>query len=165
MDILLEFSQIKFFSLYGLIAAIVILIPNFAFAKKGQKNRPDDVDSCGAGICFLELLSRAVLTIVLICIRMPLSHIGFGLAAAVALIVYYCLWINFFRSGSNYPDIYVNCFLGLPVPFDVFRNVYFICISLWLSNFYALIAAVVYACCNLANAVKAMKDLSSRKLS
>ena len=56
MDILLEFSQIKFFSLYGLIAAIVILIPNFAFAKKGQKNRPDDVDSCGAGICFLELL-------------------------------------------------------------------------------------------------------------
>ena len=92
MALLDGFDGLKFFSLYGLLAAVIIVIPNFIFAKKGQETRPDDLDNAGAKVSMIEFLSRIALTIVLVCMRFPVSYPIFGILAGVALLIYFGLW-------------------------------------------------------------------------
>lgn len=158
------FEGLKFFSLYGLIAAVIIVIPNFIFAKKGQATRPEDLDTAGAGVCTLELLSRTVLSIVLVCMRFPVIYPLYGILAGVALLIYYGLWVRYFKGGYYYPDIYLKSFLGIPVPIDTFNIVYFCLVSLWLCNIVALCLTIVYGTCRMLNAHAALKDLKCREL-
>lgn len=162
METLFDFSAIGFFSVYGLAAMVLVLIPNFIFAKKEQKSRPDDVASAGAGICMLELLSRAAITIASVFVRMPRLPDAFGIAAGVVLLLYYFLWLRYFKSGCCYPGIYINTFLGIPVPFAVCNVLYLILTVLWLGNGIALCCAAVFGVCHLTNAAAAMKDLKGR---
>lgn len=162
MALLNGFEGMKFFSLYGLLAVFIVVIPNFAFAKKGQETRPDDVDTAGAGISALELVSRLVINIVLVCMRFPVRYDAFGICAGIVLAIYFVLWARYFRQGCYYPDIYTKKFMGIPLPFDISVILYFIFVSVWLCNIVALAASVVYAFCRLINANIARKDLSSR---
>lgn len=162
MGVLIEFENMKFFSLLGLAAALIVVIPNFAFAKRGRETRLDDVDTAGVLASFLEVVSRLCLTLALIFIQMPLGSYVLGICAGVWLLIYFVLWIRYFKEGCYYPDIYIRPFLGIPVPFDVFICLYFITVSLWLSNVVALGASVIYAASRMLNAVAAMKDLRSR---
>ena len=163
MNLLIQWESMEFFSWIGIFAVRIIIIPNFAFAKKGRQTRLDDVDTAGYFASFLEVVSRICLTLALILIDMPLGHMGFAIAALAALAVYFILWIRYFKEGCYYPDIYMKNFLGIPVPFDVFISIYFITVSLWLSNMVALGFSLVYGVCRLMNAAAARKDLKSRK--
>ena len=54
MRIFTEAAQMHFFSLPGLIAVILIIIPNLLFMRKAQETKPDDLEtewSSGAGSC------------------------------------------------------------------------------------------------------------------
>lgn len=162
MNTLFAFSEMHFFSVYGLIAAVAVLIPNFIFAKKEQKERPDDVAQCGAGICMLELLCRLGITVTVVFIRMPRLHIGIGIAAAVVLLLYYIQWARYFYRGCYYPEIYTRTFLGIPTPFAVCNALYLVLVSLWLGNGIALVFSLVFGACHLMNAKAAMDDLKCR---
>lgn len=157
-----QFSALKFFSLFGLIASILVLIPNFAYVKIGHQGRTNDVATCGAGVCMLELTTRGLLTVLLILLRMPMQHMAFGIAAGVVLFLYYVQWIRYYKNGSYYPDIYTKTFLGLPVPFAVLNSLYLILVSLWLGNGPALVCALIFAICHLMNARVARKDFRTR---
>lgn len=156
------FESMKFFSLYGLAAVIIVIIPNFAFAKKGRETRLDDVDTAGVMASFLEVVSRICLTLALVLMRMPERMDVLGICAGAALLIYFILWIRYFKDGCYYPDIYMKSFLAIPVPFDVFISLYFIMTSLWLSNIAALGFSLVYAVSRMANAFAARRDLRSR---
>lgn len=162
MALLDGFDGLKFFSLYGLIAAVIVVIPNFIFAKKGQDTRPDDLDNAGARVCTIELISRIALSIVLVCMRFPVSYPIFGVLAGVALLVYFGLWVRYFKDGYYYPDIYLKSFLGIPVPIDTFNIVYFVFVSLWLCNIVALGLTVIYGICRMMNAHAVLNDLKCR---
>lgn len=162
MTLLAGFENMKFFSPYGLAAAVIILIPNFAFAKKGRETRLDDVDTAGVTASFLEVVSRICLTLALILIEIPERSDVFGICAAAALVIYFILWIRYFKEGCYYPDIYMKAFIGIPVPFDVFISIYFVMTSLWLNNIVALGFSMIYAVSRLLNALAARRDLKSR---
>ncbi len=162
MEALITFEGLKFFSLWGLIVCIIIILPNFTFAKKGQATKLDDIDTASTKICFLEVFSRLGLTVCLIALRFPVRFDAFGICALISLVIYFALWVKFFKDGSYYPDIYLKSFIGIPVPFDTFIVIYFIFASLWLSNIIALGFSLVYAVCRMINAHVAMRDLKSR---
>lgn len=152
----------KFFSLLGLGAVALSLIPNVFFARKKHVGKVDDIDTCGAGICLLEVLSKWVLSLSLIFARMPHLSACFGVVAVAFLIINYCLWISYFKDGCYYPDIYLKKLFKLPIPFTLSNVLYFVFISLWLGNFVALFMSVVYGICYILNSLIAMKDLSCR---
>lgn len=162
MATFLSFGDMKFFSVFGLAATVLFVIPSLFFAKKEQHDRPDDVDNCGAGVCFIEVISRIVLVILLIAIRMPRFSDGFAIAAAVVLAVYYGLWARYFAGGCHYPDIYIKKLLGIPVPMAVCSVTYFALLSIWLCNFYALVMTGLFGIAHFMNAVKAREDLLNR---
>lgn len=156
------FSEMKFFSVYGLIAVLIIVIPNFIFAKKGQNDRPDDIANAGTANSFVEFLSRLALNIVLVAMRFPLSFRGFAAGACIVLILYYLAWVKFFAGGRHYPDIYLKSFMGIPLPFDVLNAAYFLLVSLWLNNLIALILSLAYAVSRIRSAIAARNDLKLR---
>ena len=162
MSLLMGFESMKFFSLYGLAAVIIVIIPNFAFAKKGRETRLDDVDTAGVMASFLEVVSRICLTLALVLMRMPERMDVLGICAGAALLIYFILWIRYFKDGCYYPDIYLKSFVGIPVPFHVFISLYLIMASLWLSNIVALGFSLVYAVSRMLNALAARRDLKAR---
>ncbi len=162
MVMFFAFSEMKLFSLHGLIAMLLLVAPNLVFARKEQHDRPDDVASCGAGVCLMEVVSRMILVILLIGVRMPRFSDGFAVAAGVVLLVYYGLWVRYFVGGCHYPDFYTKTFLKIPVPFAVCSIAYFGLLSIWLCNLYALILTGIFGIAHMMNALKAREDLLSR---
>ena len=53
-----EFTNMHFFSLPGLIAVIVIIIPNLLFMKKAQATKPDDLETAGIKVSRMEFWIR-----------------------------------------------------------------------------------------------------------
>lgn len=162
IDAFFTLEGVKFFSVWGLLAALIVLLPNFTFAKKAAATKLDDIETASTTVCLWEVLSRISITIFLIVLRFPARYDAFGICAAVVLLLYFILWVNFFAKGSYYPDIYLKSFIGIPVPFDTFCVIYFIFASLWLSNPVAFAFSIPYAFCRMKNAHIAMKDLKSR---
>ncbi|MCI8347842.1 MAG: hypothetical protein HFE74_00195 [Firmicutes bacterium] len=162
MELITAFDNLGFFSLFGLVVVIVVVIPNFVFAKKGRETKLDDIDTAGVMASFLEVVSRIGLTLALILMRFELRYDVMGICAGVALLIYFILWLRYFKNGCYYPDIYMKSFVGIPVPFDVFISLYFIFASLWLCNIVALGFSLVYAVSRLLNARAALKDLKTR---
>lgn len=163
LEILFNFDQMKFFSVFGLAVVILSLLPNFVFAKKKHLGKTDDIDTCGAGVCLLQLVSGFLMNTALICVRMPEQVVVFGIIAAVLLVLYYCVWIGYFKNGCYYPDLYLCRFIGIPIPMTTFKVMYFVFAAIWLGNGIALILAMVCGVCEIMNAVKAEKDLKTRR--
>ena len=163
MALFQNFTNGHFFSLYGLIAVILIVIPNFIFLRKAQKYKPDDIETAGIKVVRMEFWGRFFLNIALVLLGYPhFSDVWMYAAIAVA-VIYFILWIKFAIQGNYYPDIYLKKFLGIPLPFDIFNCLYFIFVSIWLGNFLAIVFAADYSICRMINANKAYKDLSTRR--
>lgn len=162
IDAFFTLKGVSFFSLWGLLAAVIILLPNFTFAKKAADTKLDDIETASTTVCLWEVLSRISITLALIFMEFPVRYDAFGICTGVVLLIYFGLWINFFAKGSYYPDIYLKSLIGIPVPFDTFCVIYFILASLWLSNPVAFAFSIPYAICRMKNAHIAMKDLKSR---
>ena len=69
MELITAFDNLGFFSLFGLVVVIVVVIPNFVFAKKGRETKLDDIDTAGVMASFLEVVSRIGLTLALVLMR------------------------------------------------------------------------------------------------
>jgi len=162
IDAFFSMKGVGFFSLPGLVAAFIILLPNFTFARKAAATKLDDIETASTTVCLWEVLSRISITIFLIVLEFPNRYDAFRICAVVVMLIYFGLWINFFAKGSYYPDIYLKSFIGIPVPFDTFCVIYFIFVSLWLSNPIAFAFSIPYAFCRMKNAHIAMRDLKSR---
>lgn len=162
MKLITAFGSMRFFSAFGLLSAVVILLPNFVFAKKKHQARLEDIDTAGTMVSFLEVISRIFLTLSLILMKFPDRYDAFGICAGVILLIYFILWVRYFKDGCYYPDIYMKSFAGIPLPFDVFGGLYFIAVSVWLCNIAALALSLLYAACRLMNAAAALKDLKRR---
>lgn len=163
LGVLFDFTLVRFFSLFGVLAVLLPLVPNFVFAKKEHVGKTDDIDTCSAGVCMLQLVTGFVTGAALIFMRIPVQSYALAIAAGVVLVLYYCVWIGYFKNGCYYPDLYLKKFLGVPVPMTVFKAVYFVLVSLWLGNGVALVLAVVHGICEVMNAVVAAKDLKVRR--
>lgn len=162
MGELFSFAGMKFFSIYGLIALILIFIPNLVFAKKEHQAKVDDIDTCDFWVCFIEMIARLAMIATMILLRKPLLHFGFAIAAAVVLLLYYAAWIRYYKQGAYYPEIYTENFLGIPIPMTLFSVAYYILISLWTCNLVALCASMIFGVCHISNAIVARKDLRCR---
>ena len=157
-----NFTNMHFFSLPGLIAVILIIIPNLLFMRKAQATKPDDLETASLKVSRMEFWSRFMLNFVLP--LMGYERLGdyWMYAAIVILIIYYICWIRFAVGGCFYPDIYLNSFLGIPIPIDIFNVLYFTVVSIWLCNFLGLVLSIDYAVCRLISATKAYQDLKTR---
>lgn len=162
MEELLSFAGMKFFSIYGLIAMLLVFIPNIVFSKKEHQAKVNDVDTCGFGICFTEMIARLVMIGTIIFIRKSLLNFAFAIAAALILLLYYAAWIRYYKQGAYYPEIYTEKFLGIPIPMAIFSVIYYILVSVWLCNLVALCAALIFGVCHILNAKTARKDLRCR---
>ena len=129
MALFQNFTNGHFFSLYGLIAVILAVIPNFIFLKKAQSTKPDDIDTAGIKVVRMEFWGRFFLNIALALMGYPLLSDVWMYAAIVCLVLYYILWIRFAVQGYYFPDIYTKKFLGLPIPFDILNCLYFTFVS------------------------------------
>ncbi len=163
LEILFDFDQMKFFALFGVVAVILPLLPNFIFAKKEHLGKTDDIDTCGAGVCFLQIVSGFLASAALICVRMPVEADVFAIVAGVLLMLYYFVWIGYFKNGCYYPDLYLRRFLGVPIPMTIFKAMYFVFTSICLGNGIALIFSLIHGTCDVLNAAKAAKDLKTRR--
>ncbi|MCQ2554974.1 MAG: hypothetical protein MJ171_04900 [Clostridia bacterium] len=164
-EILITFFNIrplKFFSIYGLVAMILLMLPSFLFMRKANLTRPADLDIHSMQTARMELITRIVLNFTIPLMRMPLYDNVFLYISAGILVLYYLLWVRFVIQGSYYPDIYMKTALGIPIPFDILNSLYLIFISIWLCNAISVTIAVIFAICRIANAMAARKDLLSR---
>ncbi len=162
MAIFEEFTNMHFFSLPGLIAVIVIIIPNLLFMKKAQATKPDDLETASIKVSRMEFWSRFMLNFVLP--LMGYQRLGdyWMYAAIVILVLYYICWIRFAAGGCFYPDIYLKKLVVIPIPIDILNVLYFTVVSIWLCNFLALVLSVDYAVCRIISATKAYQDLKTR---
>lgn len=160
--IFFNFKPMKFFSLYGFIAILAIALPSLIFMKKAHKTRPDDLDVYSIRTARVELVCRTLLNFTLPLMRMPEFETVFLYIAIGALGVYYLLWIRFAIQGSYYPDIYMKTLFGIPIPFDICNVIFFISISIYLTNLFSLSLSIIYGAARILNATKARKDLNSR---
>ena len=162
MAIFEEFTNMHFFSLPGLIAVIVIIIPNLLFMKKAQATKPDDLETASIKVSRMEFWSRFMLNFVLP--FMGYQRLGdyWMYAAIVILVLYYICWIRFAAGGCFYPDIYLKKLVVIPIPIDILNVLYFTVVSIWLCNFLALVLSVDYAVCRIISATKAYQDLKTR---
>ena len=163
LRIFTEAANMHFFSLPGLIAVIVIIIPNLLFMRKAQATKPDDLETASIKVSRMEFWSRFMLNLVLPLMGYKPLGDYWMYAAIVILLIYYICWIRFAIGGCFYPDIYLKRFLGIPVPIDVFNVLYFTVVSIWLCNFLALVLSVDYAICRMISASKAYQDLKTRQ--
>lgn len=164
-EIVLAFFNLrpmKFFSLYGFIAIILISLPSLVFMKKANKTRPDDLDVYSIRTARVELVCRTLLNFVIPLMSMPFFKPAFYYIALGSLGIYYILWIKFAIQGSYYPDIYMKRLIGIPIPFDIFNVIFFVSISIYLSNLFAVSLSLFYGVCRILNAKAAMKDLNAR---
>ncbi len=157
-----EFTNMHFFSLPGLIAVILIVIPNLLFMRKAQETKPDDLETASLKVSRMEFWSRFMLNFVLPLMGYKTLDNYWMYAAIVILIIYFICWIRFAMGGCFYPDIYLNTFLGIPIPIDIFNVLYFTVVSIWLCNFLGLVLSVDYAIFRLISATKAYQDLKTR---
>ena len=160
--IFFNFKPMKFFSVYGLIAIILVSLPSLIFMKRAHETRPDDLDIYSIQTARIELICRTLLNFTFPLISMPLFEPIFMYIALGALAVYYILWIKFAIQGSYYPDIYMKTLCGIPIPFDICNVVFFICASIYLGNIISLTLSILYGAARILNAIKAMKDLNAR---
>ena len=162
MAIFEEFTNMHFFSLPGLIAVIVIIIPNLLFMKKAQATKPDDLETASIKVSRMEFWSRFMLNFALP--LMGYQRLGdyWMYAAIVILVLYYICWIRFAAGGCFYPDIYLKKLVVIPIPIDILNVLYFTVVSIWLCNFLALVLSVDYAVCRIISATKAYQDLKTR---
>lgn len=158
-----EFTNMHFFSLPGLIAVIVIVIPNLLFMKKAQATKPDDLETAGIKVSRMEFWSRLMLNFVLPLMGYQRLDNYWMYAAIVILVLYYICWIRFAMGGCFYPDIYLKSLVGIPIPIDILNVLYFTVVSIWLCNFLALVLSVDYAICRIISATKAYQDLKTRE--
>lgn len=149
--------------MFGLLVIVLALLPNFVFARKEHQGRVDDIDTCSAGICLLQMVSYAFMYIALILVRMPRYTETVAIIAGVVLLLYYCVWLRYFKDGCYYPDLYLRKFWGIPVPMTTFKMLYFVLASVWLCNGIALVFAIIYGVCDILNAKKAARDLKLRR--
>ena len=157
-----EFTNMTFFSWYGLIAVIVIIIPNLLCMKKANLTKPDDVDTAGVKVCKMEFWSRFMLTFVLPLMEYKTLDNYWLYATLVILALYYIAWIKFAIGGCYYPDIYMKKLLGIPIPIDILNALYFAVVSIWLCNFLGLVLSIDYGVCRIINATKAQQDFATR---
>ena len=162
MEGIFTLSGMKFFSIYGLVALILAFIPNIVFAKKTHQAKLDDIDTCGFAVCMIEMICHLILIGAIVLIRMPLMHYSFAIIAVIVLLLYYVVWIRYYKEGAYYPEIYTENFLGIPVPMATFSVAYYVLVSAWLGNLIALCAALIYGTCHIANAMAGKKDLKCR---
>ncbi|MFR2966565.1 MAG: hypothetical protein ACLTK0_09405 [Anaerovoracaceae bacterium] len=156
MVTLLQDLDMSFFA--AGVAAVIIVLINFVFAKRTGDQLEMWILPLGQ---FLRWCQKC-LTLALVLMEMPQRMDILGICAGIVLLIYFILWIRYFKDGCYYPDIYMKSFLAIPVPFDVFISLYFIMTSLWLSNIAALGFSLVYAVSRMANAFAARRDLRSR---
>ena len=97
-----EFTNMHFFSLPGLIAVIVIVIPNLLFMKKAQATKPDDLETAGIKVSRMEFWSRLMLNFVLPLMGYQRLDDYWMYAAIVILVLYYICWIRFAAGGCFY---------------------------------------------------------------
>ena len=163
MRIFTEAAQMHFFSLPGLIAVILIIIPNLLFMRKAQETKPDDLETASLKVSRMEFWSRFMLNFVLPLMGYETMGKYWMYAAIVILVIYYICWIRFAMGGCFYPDIYLKTFLGIPIPIDIFNCLYFTVVSIWLCNFLGLVLSIDYSVCRLISATKAYHDLKTRE--
>lgn len=162
MILLTALGDMHFFSLYGLIAVIIAIIPNLLFMKKAQSTRPTDINTPGAQVSFFEFSSRFLLNFALVLVEFKPLSVYWLAASAVIYALYFIMWLRFAIGGCYYPDIYLKKFLGIPIPIDIFNALYFCVVSIWLCNFIALVLALIYSFTRIMSATFAYLDLASR---
>ena len=151
-------ENMHFFSLYGLIAMVLLLLPTLLFAKKIQ-GRVEDLETCGPLVCLMEHLMRIIAAGMLIFAGFSHRDQYFLIAAIVVLALYYLLWARFVSNSSYHPEFFTKGLIGIPAPIHLMNALFFILISIYLGNDAALFVSIVYGVCHYANALKMRQDL------
>ena len=140
------------FSWIGLALVFLILVPNIFYFILPPTNVFQDANSEGMMLSILEHGSQMVM-IFLFIFLMRDKKIGINLfyiiLMSVFLLLYYYLWSRYFMAGCDYTLLGKSLF-GIPAPMAVFPILYFVLAALWLGNWPAFTATLVFGASHLA---------------
>lgn len=129
----------------GLAVVAAVLLPNLIWAVKPPADAQTPPQVPGRLLPAIENGGRVLYTLLLFLFS-PVGHArtwGWLAAAAVFLLLYYGVWLRYFLGGRRLADLY-RPLAFIPVPLAVFPVLHFMCAALWLGNYWALAAAVLF---------------------
>ncbi|OAB25522.1 hypothetical protein PMSD_27600 [Paenibacillus macquariensis subsp. defensor] len=135
------------FHIEGIIAIVLILLPNIIFAFLPPTEVPTDLRNTPIILTVLEQAGRiACLTLPIVFgMKIAEQHMNFiVILMGVCIVLYYICWIRFFIKGRAYDQLFKP--LGfIPVPMAVFPALYFTLMGVWLGALIFLIPAVLFS--------------------
>jgi hypothetical protein len=140
------------FSLRGLIAFLMVLLPNaffFALSNSISQNNLKDKNTVTS---FLQAFFQLVLIFMLVFVKSTkknsIKDIRFA-GAIVFLILYYILWLRYFAGGMDYSVISES--LRVALAMAAFPSIYLILTELWLNNKIGALAALCFGIAHIVN--------------
>ena len=135
------------FSYVGLIFLVMLFVPNIYWSK----HLPEDYSKYSKNenkiLLFLERVGQVLVTcLVLIFSDFNIQGLSFWLlwliAALILMILYEMFWVRYFKSRQTMKDFY-RSFLGIPVAGATLPVVAVLCIAIYGSNPFLLLAGII----------------------
>ena len=152
--------NLKFsFSWIGLVIFALPMLINIAYVVFPPQGKAQPPVSTSRWLEGVEQVSRIayLLAVTLLVSREPASlRSPWFWLAAVFLVLYYAVWICYFRGGREI-ELLRRPFLRVPMPLAVFPVLYFLCAALWLRNLPAMLIMLLFGAAHLIVSCRAFR--------
>ena len=158
--------NLKFsFSWIGLVIFALPMLINIAYVVFPPQGKAQPPASASRWLEGVEQVSRIayLLAVTLLVSREPASlRSPWFWLAAVFLVLYYAVWIRYFRGGREI-ELLRRPFLWVPMPLAVFPILYFLCAALWLRNLPAMLLMLLFGAAHLTVSCRAFRMKHGKK--
>ena len=152
--------NLKFsFSWIGLVIFALPMLINIAYVVFPPQGKAQPPASTSRWLEGVEQVSRIayLLAVTLLVSREPASlRSPWFWLAAVFLVLYYAVWIRYFRGGREI-ELLRRPFLRVPMPLAVFPILYFLRAALWLRNLPAMLLLLLFGAAHLTVSCRAFR--------
>lgn len=151
------------FSIFSLLVTILIMLPNLLFFIFPPKNMPAQLRDGGTLLNILEHGGRIAffgLFLFTPSNTQPLQLSLFLVLTGFFLLVYYALWIRYFRAHRDF-RLLMDSVFGIPVPMAIFPILALLFAALWLTAYLSIPVLVCFAIGHITNSLITEEQLHS----
>ncbi|MDL5353175.1 hypothetical protein [Microbacterium sp. zg-YB36] len=149
------------FSPLGLIVAVAVLAPNLLMLWL-PPHPPLTPVRVPRALEWLERAGQALCLVVPAITEPGALRWGWVVPALAALAAYYALWGRYLAGGRSGTALYRPLW-GLPVPMAIFPVTVFLAASVWLSNGWLALSAVILAAGHIPAALIIARQVDARR--
>lgn len=131
----------------GILAVLLLLLPNVLFYISPPQAVPENLSSPPAIFTVIEQAGRILCLVVPIVFGKKIAEQKYSwlvILMAACLLIYYVCWISYFANGREY--FYLFKPMGfIPIPMAVFPLMYLILLGIWVKSPFFIVPAILFS--------------------